>query len=136
MTNNPLNILRGFKMKYGVVKLENNGISSYNLGTFKKEEEIILFPMKSLQVEIMRIKYYLEKSGEMVENATRNNMKYKKREISKAKYELEKASATIDSIMKFEMQTSLENFKWPEKNLKKKKRIYKHKSDVPALVGI
>jgi hypothetical protein len=34
------------------------------------------------------------------------------------------------------MQTSLENFKWPEKGAKKKKRIYKHKNEIPALIGI
>jgi hypothetical protein len=123
-------------MKYGIVKLEKNGINSYNLAAFNKEEEIIAFPLETLQVEMMRLKYYLEKAGEMTENATKSHVKYKKREIGKARNELEKASKTIGSIMKFEMQTSLENFKWPETSIKKKKRIYKHKSEIPALIGI
>ncbi len=123
-------------MKYAIVKLEKNGTTSYNLGAFNKNEEIIAFPLESLQVEMMRLKYYLEKAGEMTENATKNHVKYKKREIGKARNELEKASKTLNSITKFEMQTSLENFKWPENSAKKKKRIYKHKSEIPALIGI
>jgi hypothetical protein len=123
-------------MKYGIVKLEKNGITSYNLAAFNKEEEIIAFPLETLQVEMMRLKYYLEKAGEMTENATKSHVKYKTREIGKARNELEKASKTIGSIMKFEMQTSLENFKWPENSIKKKKRIYKHKSEIPALIGM
>lgn len=123
-------------MKYGIVKLEKSGITSYNLAAFNKEEEIIAFPLGNLQVEMMRLKYYLEKAGEMTENASKSHVKYKTREIGKARNELEKASKTIGSIMKFEMQTSLENFKWPETSIKKKKRIYKHKSEIPALIGI
>lgn len=85
---------------------------------------------------MMRLKYYLEKASEISENATKSHVKYKKREIEKARNELEKAWKTINSLAKFEMQTSLENFKWPENSKKKKKRIYKNKNQIPALIGI
>ncbi len=123
-------------MKYAIVKLEKNCTSSYNLGAFNKEEEIVAFPLDELQVEMMRLKYYLEKSGEMTANAQKSQVKYKKREIRKAKNELEKASKIVTSLMKFESQTSLENFKWPEIEIKKKKRICKDKTIVPAIIGI
>lgn len=84
----------------------------------------------------MRLKYYLEKSGEMTSNAQKFQVKYKTREIKKAKNELEKASQIITSLMKFETQTSLENFKWPEIGNKKKKRICRDKIDIPAIIGI
>lgn len=123
-------------MKYAIVKLEKNCTTSYNLGAFNKEEDIVAFPLDELQVEMMRLKYYLEKSGEMAANAQKSQVKYKKREIRKAKNELEKASKIVTSLMKFETQTSLENFKWPEIGIKKKKRIYKHKTNIPAIIGI
>lgn len=123
-------------MKYAIVKLEKNCTSSYNLGAFNKEEAIVAFPLDELQVEMMRLKYYLEKSGEMTANAQKSQVKYKKREIRKAKNELEKASKIVTSLMKFETQTSLENFKWPEIGIKKKKRICKDKINVPAIIGI
>jgi len=123
-------------MKYAIVKLEKNYTTSYNLGAFNKEEDIVAFPLDELQVEMMRLKYYLEKSGEMTANAQKSQVKYKKREIRKAKNELEKASKIVTSLMKFETQTSLENFKWPEMGIKKKKRICKDKINVPAIIGI
>ncbi len=123
-------------MKYAIVKLEKNYTTSYNLGAFNKEEDIVAFPLDELQVEMMRLKYYLEKSGEMTANAQKSQVKYKKREIRKAKNELEKASKIVTSLMKFETQTSLENFKWPEMGIKKKKRICKDKASVPAIIGI
>ncbi len=122
-------------MKYAIVKLEKNCTTSYNLDAFNKEEEVVAFPLDELQVEMMRLKYYLEKSGEMTENAQKSQVKFKKREIRKAKNELEKASHIVTSLMKFETQTSLENFKWPETGIKKKKRIY-NKTIVPAIIGI
>ncbi|MDP3486276.1 MAG: hypothetical protein Q8S06_12305 [Methanobacteriaceae archaeon] len=123
-------------MKYAIVKLEKNCTSSYNLGAFNKEDDIVAFPLDELQVEMMRLKYYLEKSGEMTENAQKSQVKFKKREIRKAKNELEKASKIVTSLMKFETQTSLENFKWHEMGIKKKKRICKDKINVPAIIGI
>ena len=123
-------------MKYAIVKLEKNCTSSYNLGAFNKEEDIVAFPLDELQVEMMRLKYYLEKSGEMTENAQKSQVKFKKREIRKAKNELEKASKIVTSLMKFETQTSLENFKWHEMGIKKKKRNCKDKINVPAIIGI
>ena len=123
-------------MKYAIVKLEKNYTTSYNLGAFNKEEDIVAFPLDELQVEMMRLKYYLEKSGEMTANAQKSQVNYKKREIRKAKNELEKASKIVTSLMKFETQTSLENFKWPEMGIKKKKRICKDKASVPAIIGI
>lgn len=123
-------------MKYAVVKLENNGTVSYNLGAFNKEENVIAFPLESLQVEMMRLKYYLEKAKEMTENTQKSHVKDKKREIKKAKNELEKASEIINSLMTFQSQTTIKNFEWPEIVINSKRRRYKDKNDVPALMGI
>jgi hypothetical protein len=123
-------------MKYAIVKLEKNCMISYNLGAFNEEDDIIAFPLEELQVEMMRLKYYLEKSSEMTLNTQKSQIKNKKGEIKKAKNELEKASQIIISLMRFETQTSLENFKWPEIGIKKKKRIFRDKIDIPAIIGI
>jgi hypothetical protein len=99
LKSEPYWLFRRIKMKYAIVKVEKNGTTSYNLGAFNKNEEIIAFPLESLQVEMMRLKYYLEKAGEMTENATKSHVKYKKREIGKARNELEKASKLLIPLL-------------------------------------
>lgn len=110
-------------MRYGIVKLRDKGIISYNLDIFEEGEKVIAFSLEEFQIEIMRLKYYLEKSGEMSEKVLKGRIRYKKQSIRKIGDELISASKLIDSLTYFNIQTSLEDYKWPELEVRKRKRM-------------
>ena len=123
-------------MKYGIVKLKEDGLTSYNLNIFDYGDEVIAFPLEELQTEMLRLKYYLEKSGEKSENIIKGRIRYKKQELYKIGEELDRAENTVNSLSKFNLQTSIYDFDWPEVKTKKKRRLPAHRSQMPALVGI
>ncbi len=123
-------------MKYGIVKLKESGLTSYNLDIFDNGEEIIAFPLEELQTEMLRLKYYLEKSTDKSNDIIKGRVRYKKQELYKIGEELDKAQNTVYSLTKFNLQTSLNDFNWPEVKTKKKRRLLAHRSQMPALAGI
>ncbi|MDP2836372.1 MAG: hypothetical protein Q8N97_05265 [Methanobacteriaceae archaeon] len=123
-------------MKYGIVKLKESGLTSYNLDIFDNGEEIIAFPLEELQTEMLRLKYYLEKSTDKSNDIFKGRVRYKKQELYKVGEELDKAQNTVYSLTKFNLQTSLNDFNWPEVKTKKKRRLPAHRSQMPALAGI
>jgi hypothetical protein len=126
----------GLSLKYGIIKLKDDGIISYNLDSFNEGEEVIALPVEELQSEILRLKYYLEKSSDKAENIIKGRTRYKKTEISKIGDELTRARATVDSITKFQLQTSLDDFNWPELRVRKKKRLIISSGDIKSLADI
>jgi hypothetical protein len=123
-------------MKYGIVKLRETGLTSYNVDIFEEGEEIIALPMEEFQTEMLRLKYYLEKSAEKSEDILKGRVRYKKQVIGKIGDEMISAKKTIDSLSQFNLQTSLEDFCWPEIKTRKRKRITGGKLIIPALVGV
>jgi len=123
-------------MKYGIVKLKENGLTSYNLNIFDYGDQVIAFPLEELQTEMLRLKYYLEKSADKSEDIIKGRVRYKKQELYKIGEELDRAQNTVNSLTKFNLQTSLNDFDWPEVKTKKKRRLPAHHSEMPALAGI
>jgi hypothetical protein len=123
-------------MKYGIVKLKENGLTSYNLNIFDYGDEVIAFPLKELQTEMLRLKYYLEKSCDKSKDIIKGRVRYKKQELYKIGEELDRAQNTVNSLSNFNLQTSLNDFNWPEVKTKKKIRLPSHLSEMPALAGI
>ncbi|MCK9150604.1 hypothetical protein [Methanobacterium alcaliphilum] len=123
-------------MRYGIIKLQDEGLTSYNIDIFDDREKVIAFPLEEFQLEIMRLKYYLEKSGEMSEMILKGRVRYKKQGIKKVGVELNSAAEIIDSLTHFNLQTSLEDYYWPELKVKKRKRIVGNDSLIsPIIIG-
>lgn len=123
-------------MKYGIVKLKKEGLTSYNLNIFDCGDQVIAFPLEELQTEMLRLKYYLEKSADKSEDIIKGRVRYKKQEIYKIGEELDRAQDMVNSLSKFNLQTSLNDFHWPEIKTKKKRRLPAHRLDMPAWAGI
>lgn len=122
-------------MKYGIVKLKEKGLTTYNLNIFDYGDEVIAFPLEEFQTEMLRLKYYLEKSGDKSEDIIKGRVRFKKQELYKVGEELTNAQNTIDSLTKFKFQTSLYDFDLPQIKTRKRKRLPIN-SQIPALVGI
>jgi hypothetical protein len=110
-------------MRYGALKLRDKDMTSYNIDIFQEGEEVIAFPMEEFQREILRLKYYLEKSGDKAEDIIKGRVRLKKQEISKIGDELASAQKTIYSLTRFNLQTSLDDYEWPDLKTRKKRRI-------------
>lgn len=123
-------------MKYGIVKLKENSLTSYNLNIFDYGDEVIAFPLEELQTEMLLLKYYLEKSGDKSKDIIKGRVRFKKQEIYKIWEDLDRAQNTVNSLTKFNLQTSLNDFHWPEIKTKKKRRLPAHRSEMPELAGI
>lgn len=123
-------------MKYGIVKLKKEGLTSYNLNIFDYGDQVIAFPLEELQTEMLRLKYYLEKSADKSEDIIKGRVRYKKQELYKIGEELDRAQDMVNSLSKFNLQTSLNDFHWPEIKTKKKRRLPAHRLEMPALAGI
>jgi hypothetical protein len=123
-------------MRYGALKLRDKDMTSYNIDIFQEGEEVIAFPMEEFQIEILRLKYYLEKSGDKAEDIIKGRVRLKKQEISKIGDELASAQKTIYSLTKFNLQTSLDNYEWPELKTRKKRRINGNKAEIHDMANI
>ncbi|MDZ4172831.1 MAG: hypothetical protein U1C19_11780 [Methanobacteriaceae archaeon] len=123
-------------MRYGALKLRDKDMTSYNIDIFQEGEEVIAFPMEEFQREILRLKYYLEKSGDKAEDIIKGRVRLKKQEISKIGDELASAQKTIYSLTRFNLQTSLDDYEWPELKTRKRKRINGNKAKIHDMATI
>jgi hypothetical protein len=123
-------------MRYGALKLRDKDMTSYNIDIFKEGEEVIAFPMEEFQREILRLKYYLEKSGDKAEDIIKGRVRLKKQEISKIGDELASAQKTIYSLTSFNLQTSLDDYEWPDLKTRKRKRINGNKAEIHDMATI
>ncbi len=123
-------------MNYGIVKLRKDGLITYNLDIFEEGEEVIALPLEDFQTEMLRLKYFLEKSGDNAQDIIKGRVRYKKQGINKIGDELVRAKKTIDALTHFGVQTSLNDFDWPELKVRKKKRLANNRSRIQAIVGV
>lgn len=123
-------------MNYGIVKLRKDGLITYNLDIFDEGEEVIALPLEDFQTEMLRLKYFLEKSGDKAQDIIKGRVRYKKQGINKIGDELLRAKKTIDALTHFGVQTSLNDFDWPELKVRKKKRLADNRSRIQAIVGV
>jgi hypothetical protein len=123
-------------MRYGALKLRDKDMTSYNIDIFQEGEEVIAFPMEEFQREILRLKYYLEKSGDKAEDIIKGRVRLKKQEISKIGDELASAQKTIYSLTRFNLQTSLDDYEWPDLKTRKKRRINGNKAKIHDMATI
>ncbi|MBU4535253.1 MAG: hypothetical protein KKF16_05420 [Euryarchaeota archaeon] len=116
-------------MNYTITKIEDQKLISYNWESIPPEEEIIVLPRKELEETLLQVKEYLEKAAKNSEKITRGHVKYKKQALSRVGDDLNQAYSLVDSVDKFNLQSSIVQYQGPVVTSRKRKRLPQNKDE-------
>jgi len=129
-------------MRLAIIKLGEDETVFYNLGIFSKEEDIIIFPYKEFQEFYDEVKTHLNIIMTHIKECFDVNSNITPEyAINIIKDYTDLIQKDMDSLMKFEIQTTLEVFQKqhtikPKKLKEEHNEFELHKKGLQSLIGL